>query len=180
MYIYLQMIESPEDKILFEEVYIRYKNLMFKIAYDILHSEASAEDAVHDAFMYIAENIQATHNRTEKEIIAYIVEATRGRAYNIYNKTKRLVSLNTDIDDSDDSDYFKVESTYVSDIGLNEALKQLPQNFFDILALHYVVGYKTKEIAELMGIKQDSVQKRIKRAKDRLKEIMEGMEKDSE
>jgi len=56
--IYLQMIESEDDKVKFEEIYRKYKSLMFYAANKILHNEQDAEDAVHMAFIKIAENIK--------------------------------------------------------------------------------------------------------------------------
>lgn len=58
MMIYLQMIETPEEKSKFEQIYLEYKGLMFHVAYEILHNEQDAEDAVHQAFVKIAENIK--------------------------------------------------------------------------------------------------------------------------
>ena len=53
--IYLQMIESEDDKVKFEEIYLKYKSPMFYAANKILHNEQDAEDAVHMAFIKIAE-----------------------------------------------------------------------------------------------------------------------------
>ena len=39
MIIYLQMLETPEEKSKFEQLYLEYKGLMFHVAYDILHNE---------------------------------------------------------------------------------------------------------------------------------------------
>ena len=58
MLIYLQMIETPEEKSVFEQIYLEYRGLMYHVAYEILHNEQEAEDAVHQAFAKIAENIK--------------------------------------------------------------------------------------------------------------------------
>ena len=58
MIIYMQMLETPEEKSKFEQLYLEYKGLMFHVAYEILHNEQDAEDAVHQAFVKIAENIK--------------------------------------------------------------------------------------------------------------------------
>ena len=50
MLIYLQMIDTPEERSKFEQIYLEYKGLMFHVAYDILHNEQDAEDAVHQGF----------------------------------------------------------------------------------------------------------------------------------
>ena len=48
--IYLQMIEGDEDKIKFEELYLTYRGLMYKVSFDILQNTQDAEDALHEAF----------------------------------------------------------------------------------------------------------------------------------
>ncbi len=58
MIIYLQMIESDEDKSKFEQLYIMYKGLMFHVAMKILKNEFDAEDAVHQAFLSLIENLK--------------------------------------------------------------------------------------------------------------------------
>ena len=58
MLIDLQAIEAEEDKSKFEDIYGEYRGLMYYVAYKRLHHEQDAEDAVHYAFMKIAENIK--------------------------------------------------------------------------------------------------------------------------
>lgn len=51
MLLYLQMLETPEEKSLFEQIYLEYRGLMYHVAYEILHNDQDAEDAVHQAFV---------------------------------------------------------------------------------------------------------------------------------
>lgn len=47
---YLQMLDTPEEKIRFEQIYLKYRGLMYQVADGILHNRQDAEDAVHNAF----------------------------------------------------------------------------------------------------------------------------------
>ena len=58
MLLYLQMLETPEEKSLFEQIYLEYRGLMYHVAHEILHNDQDAEDAVHQAFVKIVENIK--------------------------------------------------------------------------------------------------------------------------
>lgn len=40
---------------------LQYRGLMYHVAYEILHNEQDAEDAVHHAFVKIAENIKKNY-----------------------------------------------------------------------------------------------------------------------
>lgn len=56
MIVYLQMIEGEEEKLRFAVLYETYRGLMFYTANSILHNSQDAEDAVHQAFISLAEN----------------------------------------------------------------------------------------------------------------------------
>lgn len=55
---YLSMLEADEDKNKFEELYMKYRDDMYNIAFSILHNCEDAEDAVHDTFVSIANNFE--------------------------------------------------------------------------------------------------------------------------
>ena len=53
---YLQMLDTPEEKVRFEQIYLKYRGLMYHVAEDILHNRQDAEDAVHNAFCESSKN----------------------------------------------------------------------------------------------------------------------------
>ena len=58
MLIYLQMMDSPEDRSKFERLYLEDRRFMFHVANEILHNEQDAKDAVHQSFLKVAENME--------------------------------------------------------------------------------------------------------------------------
>lgn len=48
--LFLAVINSPEDRFLFETVYYEYRGLMLNIAKGMLHDHHLAEDAVSESF----------------------------------------------------------------------------------------------------------------------------------
>ena len=48
------MIETPKEKRKFVILYEKYKYLIQKVAMDVLHDSFLAEDAVHNAFVSVA------------------------------------------------------------------------------------------------------------------------------
>ena len=54
--IYLSMLETNEEKNQFEQLYIKYKQDMYAVAYGILKNKEDAEDAEHKSFLKIADN----------------------------------------------------------------------------------------------------------------------------
>ena len=89
MLIYLAIIDSPEDQSKFEIVYNTYKSLMFYVADKILHNEQDAEDAVHNAFIKIAENIQKVGEPICPKTKSYVVTIVESKAIDIYRANQR-------------------------------------------------------------------------------------------
>ena len=57
MLVYLSMIDSADDQSKFEKIYWEYQNLMYYVASQLLKNPLDIEDAVHNAFVSIAERI---------------------------------------------------------------------------------------------------------------------------
>ena len=73
MLLYLAAIQEPEDREKFRVLYTNYRGLMFHVAYEILHNEQDAEDAVHHAFVKIAENIKKITDPVCPKTHSYVV-----------------------------------------------------------------------------------------------------------
>ena len=64
MMIYLAMIETPEDRDKFEQIYLKYRYLMVHIAKKFVSNNYDAEDIVHHAFVSIIKNIDTISEMT--------------------------------------------------------------------------------------------------------------------
>ena len=91
--VYLSMIEGPEDRNKFEIVYQQYKSLMYYVAYRILREERDAEDAVHNAFVRIAEHIEKISEPVCPKTRAFVVLIVERTAINEYNHQRRRRGL---------------------------------------------------------------------------------------
>ena len=65
MMVYLSLLATPEEQSKFAALYQRYHLLMLRAARRMLPSEADAEDAVHQAFVTIAERIDIVDGHIE-------------------------------------------------------------------------------------------------------------------
>lgn len=170
--IYLSALDTDEEKDYFEELYLKYRQKMYGIAYSIPHNEQDSEDAVHQAFLKMADNFSKILKIPRQELPAYIVIIIRNTSINIYNKNKknseRLVELRDD-QPAADIDFFE----NIDYEQLTQVISQLPDNYKDVLYLRYVNDFSCKEIAKMLDISVDSVYKRIERAKRSLQEALE-------
>ena len=169
---YLTLLDTPEEKRSFEQLYLSYRQDMYAVAYSILHNSYDAEDAVHQAFLAIANNFKKISSIPCQEIKGYIVIIIRNTSINIYNSNKRRSERSSDFDDcgvSVEVDFF--ERFEVEE--LKNAISRLPQIYKDIIYLHFLEEFTVREISKMLGISKEAVWKRIERAKKLLKSILE-------
>ena len=163
---YMSLIDSDESKDKFESLYLKYRKHMKHIAMKILGDEHLAEDAVHNAFVKIISNLEKFNKIDCQETRNLIVIIIRSVSIDMYRKQNREFE-NTDILDKEIS----IETDF-SIIEVDNILKEidvLPDTYKDILLLKVEYGYKDREIAKLLGLKIDTVSKRLERARKQLK-----------
>ena len=161
MLIYLQMLESEDDRVRFEQIYMTYSGLMFCAAKRILKSDANAEDAVHEAFLSIAKNLEKISDIHCPKTRAYIVIIVERKALDIIRKRKHEVL-------SYDDAAAGIEITPPGDNGLADAMAKLNPRYRQVLLLRYDNGYTAKEIAKMFGMTPAAVEKLLWRAKTAL------------
>ena len=59
------------------------------------------------------------------------------------------------------------------DTRLMESLLLLSSRYREVLLLHYVEGYQGKEIAQMLGISESAVRKRLERGRGKLRDLLE-------
>ena len=166
MLIYLQMIESEADKSKFERLYLKYRGLMLRVANSILHNEQDTEDAVHQAFLAILNNLDKITEVDCPQTQSYIVITVERKAIDLIRYHKKVVNIN------DDETELGFEVPMPGDSPLADALSKLPPRYREVLLLRFDNGYSTREIASMLGMERGAVQKLLWRAKDALEKRM--------
>jgi len=121
------------------------------------HNFASYDDKVAFRFLYTIMRHEASrllekqrNNLCSAEIEKILHEVSRSA-----------------INPADNPELLYVERTLV-----REAIKKLPPSYASILYLHYYHGYKFKEIAEFLGIKENTAIQRNYYIRQKLKKIL--------
>lgn len=161
--IYLQMIAGDENKQRFAVLYETYRGLMFHVANKLMQNAYDAEDAVHQAFVSLAENFSKIDEIECPQTRSYIVLIVERKAIDILRKHNRQaeVSINEAV--------LGIEISLPSDHGLADAMADLPTHYREILLLRYYNGYTAKEIAAALGISYAAMKKQLTRAKNALR-----------
>ncbi len=164
---YLQMLETPEDKHKFELVYEEYKSLMFHVAKKYLEISADAEDAVHQAFVSIAENIEKIDDPLSKLTKSYVITIAKNKAIDTLRQNNRHSSVPFDETFLDQST-MQQALEYCEGDTLSQCILKLPNTYRDVIIFKYVHGYSLRDIAKILNITEANAIKIDQRAKKKL------------
>lgn len=158
----IQTIEDPQERLLFADVYAAYAGRMLALARQKLHAPADAEDAVHQAFLSLAEHFSHLSRLPRPQLEAYLVVVTERKCIDLLRRTARL-----------DGAPFDEETALVSPPPSGEpvadAMARLSPRFRQALLLRYAFGYSTRETASLLDLSFAAAQKLLQRAKAALR-----------
>lgn len=167
MMLYLEMLETPEEKIRFEEIYQNYRDMMFRVAKGILHNDQDAEDAVHNAFLRIIKKFSRFQNGPIKDLAPLVAVVTKNEAISLWRKKRDTVPL------EEEWDSFAETAESVSDYhALVELFTRLPQTYRSVLEMK-LLGYSDGEIAAKLGLSKTAVSTRNSRGRQLLRSIVE-------
>lgn len=165
MLVYLQFIDDPKERVLFETLYERERARMFNTANMILHNDADAEDAVHEAFIKIAKNMSKISGMGRHKQQKYLVTTVRRKAIDIYRKKANhpVVEPNYDLNSYTFDSY--------SDGAIAQCILKLPFDYREILLLRFYMDLTYSEISKFLDITQALARKRVERARNQLERI---------
>lgn len=144
------------------EIVEKYADMIYRIAYQKVLNRYDAEDIVQDVFVKLLSN--KSYFRDEEHIKAWLIRVTINLCIN-YNKS--LARQKTVSVEQLDIPFTQQET------GILEELYLLPEDERNILYLYYYEGYKIREIAKILRQKQNTINSKLTRARNKLKRIME-------
>ena len=136
-----------------------YSNSLFKLCFTLLCNRCDAEDAVSDTFFkYI----------TKSPVFR---DAEHQKAWPLHvavNTCKDMKKFRFKHETINFDDIHNIAQTEPERNILDEVL-HLPDKYKKVIHLHYIEGYQTKEIAEILSISPAAARKRLQYARDLLK-----------
>ena len=167
MLIYLQAMEKPGDRARFQEMHLAYRGLMYHVAYAILKNRQDAEDAVHQSFVKLAEQVEHLPDGPGQRMRNLAVTVAERKAIDLWRRRQRHPQVDLD----------EVPLSYSqplpSDGTLADAMANLPPRYREVLLLKYYNGYSNGEIAAFLSATPEAVAQVLHRARARLAEMLE-------
>lgn len=136
-----------------------YSNMLYKICIVMLCNEQDAQDAVQDTFCrYMEKRPDFTSEEHEK---AWLIQV----AVNISRDMLRFHIRHPKVSIDQIADRYTTpeQAEILSD------LLDLPVKYRSVIYLHYVEGYRIREIASILKITEPAVKKRLQRGREQLR-----------
>ncbi|HEY3322440.1 MAG TPA: sigma-70 family RNA polymerase sigma factor [Planctomycetota bacterium] len=172
----------------FEQLFLKYRQRVFAVAWRLLHNEDAALDVVQDAFVRAYE--QMDNLRGEGQFFPWIRRIAINISIDRLRHSRRGVEVSLDEHRVGEGDESRSEPAVVvrakegvespsrqaemsefSD-ALASALQKLSENHRTVFMLHAAEGMSYKEIAEALGCNIGTVMSRLFYARKRLQELL--------
>lgn len=142
-----------------EEMVQAYSSMLYKICIVMLCNEQDAQDAIQDTFCrYLEKSPVFTDKEHEK---AWLIRVASNICRDMLRF--RIRHPKVSIEAITDSLATPEEQNVLAE------LLALPLRYRSVIYLHYVEGYRIREIADLLGISEQAVKKRMQRGRDQLR-----------
>ena len=166
----LNSIENVETQKRLESIYITHKETMFFVAFSILKSKEDAEDAVHNAFLNIAMNMNKIATLDDKELKSYLLKSVKNSAINTYKykKKRNLMELEwlENINYSKTlNDKLQTSVTPTEFERVTKCIDKLPEIYRSVLKIHFQEKKTICQTAKIMGISISATKQRLVRGK---------------
>lgn len=176
MIMYMSLIDNEDDKIKFEDIYNKYKKMMFWIASQILTDERDIDEVVQDSFIKIIKNLDKIEKINSKKTKSFISIIVKNTAIDVYRKG---LSNRVEVELEDNLIFPSDKLEEIETEGLNDieiAIMKLPGIYKELFLLKYSHELENYEIAKLLDIKESTVRVRLARGKEKLEFILNKME----
>ena len=164
MICYMTLLETDPDRERFVRIYRANSRRMSKLASQILGPGPKAEDAVHDAFLKFIQHFDELRDRPEDCVAAWLAVVVKNTALDMLRKNRHETAL-------EDVSW---EAAVPADQGECHALvaiiRGMPEDYRRVLELRFVAEWSVAEIAQAMGLGENTVKTRIFRGRKMLME----------
>jgi RNA polymerase sigma factor (sigma-70 family) len=164
---------------LFSILYRRYAQKVFGKCYSILRNEEEARDAVQDIFVKIMQNLA---NFGEKsQFSTWVYSITYNFCIDIVRKKKKEKTMfSDDIERAPDVAEDDVKDEFLMEMEVKHlkiVLEKLPTGDRAIILMKYQDDMSIRDIAEVLEKTESAVKMKIKRAKEKARDIFLELQK---
>ena len=172
MLIFLDMLDTPEEKNCFQIIYETYSHFLWYLADQILHDAHLAEDAVQETFLALANHMDRVKDPRSRETRNFLGTIVRNKAIDIVRRQKKIkVESYEEWEGQAGEDLLELYLQKESRERIFQAIDRLPEEYRIALEYRYLHEMSEKEVAGMMGISPKTANGKIFRARKKLQTL---------
>ena len=146
-----------------EEMINKYSDMVYRLAMARTGQKENSEEVFQEVFLRLSKKMPKFESEEHEK--AWFIRVT-------INCSKNLLSsaFLKHRSETEEELTFKTEEKHE----IYYAVSELPLKYRTIIYLHYYEGYKVKEISKILKIKENTVKSQLVRAREQLKNKLEG------
>jgi len=145
----------------------KYGDMVFRAVFNSLGNYTEAEDITQEVFLKLHQNPQSFNDENHMKAWLLRVAFNKCRDLKKSFRFRRQCSL-----DDVDEGLMSVGFTYDEKSLLSE-ISSLPEKYSSVIYLYYYEKYSVKEIAEILKKNENTISSLLRRARLKLKDILE-------
>lgn len=177
MFLLMNALEDGQERLDFQRVYEQNYRTMYHVALGILKSKEEAEDAVHSAFVKLAEKFGRYRLLPESEMTSLCVVIVKNKSLDMLRVSKSSIQSELEkVDFALFSDAVPPLDAMIEKESADELVRmmhKLPEKLRLVLELKYFHEYSNGEIADILDLSKKNVEIRLYRAKKKMKEVLQ-------
>ena len=177
MILLFDMIDNSDDLSKFQQIYEKYKNTMYYVAYDVTKNTYDAEDVVQLSLIKLIDILYKIDKQdiTKPRCKNLMITITKNTAIDFLRKSKHEpvpyeIIENPGICQSSEDIVIEAEDYH----NLIQCINELEDKYRDVLRLRILHHLSAKEASKILNTSESNINTRLMRAKkilkDRLKE----------
>ncbi|MBR1740324.1 MAG: RNA polymerase sigma factor [Lachnospiraceae bacterium] len=155
-----------------EEIIKEFGDMVYRFAYAQVKNSDMADDVYQNVWLRL---IHAKHRIEPREHLkAWLLRTTGSCCKDVWKSSwyrKMVFHTSNELQEDEQVAEAPEEEGFVT-----ECVRRLPERYRGMIHLYYYEGYSQKEIAELLGMKENTVASRLARGRERLKKMIESDE----
>ena len=154
-----QLVERirKDDPRAMSQFYQMYVGELSSVCYRYVPSEDDAKDVLQNSFVKIFTSIPTIDYRGEEALWGWMKRVVVNESLDFLRNRKRLLFMRqsvTDVEQMEDDE--TPDSKQISPNELHQLISDLPDGYRTVVNLYVFEGYSHKQIAELLGIKENT------------------------
>ena len=145
----------------YETLVKNYHASLYRLLYGYCKNRSDAEDAIQAAYLRLLQCKKSFLSESHAKNWLYKVAVNYAKDI-MKSRWKQVEELDGDV-------VFKEDQQ----LGLYEAVSALDEKYRIVILLYYYEGYSVKDIGKMLSVKESTIQTRLQRAREQLRERLE-------